>query len=106
MNMINNFTAVIPVKTADVQRAYQSAQTGGSQQIQKNTSARRFDSVSLGNDHRGAFELELHSKISQDVRTATSSGQINALREQIQSGTYQPDPMEIARKMLLFSESA
>ena len=83
-------------------RVYQ-AQTGGSAQAQKSDSSRRFDSVTLSNadGKRGSFDMELRSRISQEVRTATSSGQVAALREQVQNGTYQVDAREIAKKMLL-----
>ena len=45
--------------------------------------------------------MELKGKLTQEVRTATSSDMIAALREQVQNGTYEPDPQEIAKKMLL-----
>ncbi len=45
--------------------------------------------------------MALRGKISNEVRTATTSGQIAALREQVQNGTYQVDARETARKMLL-----
>ena len=49
--------------------------------------------------------MELRSKISQEVRTATSSGMISELRQQIQGGTYRVDPSAIAQKMLLLGVS-
>ncbi|MBE7005196.1 MAG: flagellar biosynthesis anti-sigma factor FlgM [Ruminococcaceae bacterium] len=85
-------------------RAYQ-AQSGAAK-LQRNESNRRFDSVTLSEDGvRGSFEMELRSKLSQEVRTATSSGQVAALREQVRNGTYQVDAREIARKMLLLGEA-
>ena len=67
-------------------------------------SARRFDSVSISeNSAANTFALELKSKLTQEVRTATSSEQIAAIREQVQNGTYQPDAREIARSMLLMA---
>ena len=50
---------------------------------------------------RSSYEMALRGKISNEVRTATTSGQIAALREQVQNGTYQVDARETARKMLL-----
>ena len=83
-------------------RIYQS-QSGSAAKLQRGDVNRRFDSVMLsgGDGKRSTFEMELRGKISQEVRTATSSGQIAALREQVQSGTYRVDAREIAKKMLL-----
>lgn len=82
-------------------RVYQG-QNGGTKKAQRGGNDRRFDSVTLskGDSARG-YEMELRGKISNEVRTATTSGQVAALREQVQSGTYQVDPRETARKMLL-----
>lgn len=83
-------------------RAYQ-AQSGGTAKLQRGGASRRFDSITLsgGDGARNGFEMALRGKISQEVRTATSSGQVAALREQVQNGTYQVDARETARKMLL-----
>ena len=83
-------------------RAYQG-QSAGAAKLQRGGASRRFDSIMLsgGNGTRSTFEMELRGKISQEVRTATSSGQVAALREQVQNGTYQVDARETARKMLL-----
>lgn len=83
-------------------RVYQG-QSGGAAKLQRSGVDRRFDSVMLSgvDGRRSSFEMELRGKISQEVRTATSSGQVAALREQVQSGTYQVDAREIAKKMLL-----
>lgn len=87
-------------------RAYQ-AQAGGAAKTQRGDASRRFDSIMLStvDGKRSSFEMELRGKISQEVRTATSSGQVAALREQVQSGTYQVDTREIAKKMLLMGEA-
>ena len=85
-------------------RIYQNQ--SGTAKLQRGGVSRRFDSVTLSDSNtRGSYEMELRGKISQEVRTATSSGQIAALREQVQNGTYQVDAREIARKMLLLGEA-
>ena len=85
-------------------RLYQN-QTGTAK-TQRGDVNRRFDSVTLSDGGaRGSFEMALRGKISQEVRTATSSGQVAALREQVQNGTYQVDAREIAKKMLLLEEA-
>ncbi len=87
-------------------RVYQS-QAGGAAIVQRGVMPRRFDSVMLSTTEgaRGAREMELRGRISQEVRTATSSGQVAALREQVRNGTYQVDAREIAKKMLLLGEA-
>ena len=82
-------------------RAYQpQPQQYAAPQTQKGALARRFDSVTIESG-RGSFELELRGRVSQEVRTATSSGLVASLREQVRAGTYQVDFTGIARKMLL-----
>ncbi len=63
---------------------------------------RHFDQVSINTE--GSFRKELQSKISQEVRCATTTGTIAALREQVQAGSYQVDANEIARRILFMSE--
>ena len=91
-----NFSAA-----AEAARVYQSQSSAA--KLQRSDAGRRFDSIllSTGEHARSSFEMELRGKISQEVRTATSSGQVAALREQVQSGAYQVDAREIAKKMLL-----
>ena len=88
--------------TETAARIYQG-QSGGAKKTQSGNVDRRFDSVLLsgGNSSRSSYQMELRGKISQEVRTATTSGQVAALREQVQNGTYQFDARETARKMLL-----
>ena len=75
---------------------------------QKGEFSRRFDSVTISGEGNGrsSFALELKSRLSQEVRVASSHGSTAAmLRDEIQSGAYQPDPAAIARKMLLLGEA-
>lgn len=64
-----------------------------------------FDKVTLsareGEDSR---KLELQSKLSQEVRTATTTGTLANLRQQVQAGEYRVDASSIAKKMLLLGE--
>ena len=48
--------------------------------------------------------MGLVSRMSQEVRTATTTGDIAALRQQVASGQYIPDPMSIAARMLFLGE--
>jgi len=68
----------------------------------------QYDSVVISESARKAdpFHMELVSRLTQEVRTATTTGDISALREQVASGEYVPDPMAIAARMLFFGEEA
>ena len=96
--------------TQGLVRTYQP-QTYTAPQTQKEDFARRFDSVTLSTNMEsglpGAPELELKSRLNQEIRAAaiTPSETITSLREQIRNGTYRPDPSETARKMLLMGEA-
>ncbi len=48
--------------------------------------------------------MELQSKLSQEVRTATTTGTLANLRREVQSGQYQVDARSIAKKLLLMGE--
>lgn len=94
---ISNYSA-----TEMAARIYQGQSGGTARQQRERGVSRRFDSVTLsGESKRSAYEMELRGRLSQEVRTATSSGQVAALREQVQNGTYRADARETARRMLL-----
>ena len=63
----------------------------------------RFDQLALSQEPDGEirFRMDLVSRLSREVRTATTTGEIQALRQQVQSGSYQPDATDIAARMLL-----
>lgn len=91
----------------DVARPYAS-QTYNASPAQKGEFSRRFDSITISGEGNGrsSFSLELKSRLSREVRVASSSGSaVAALRDEVQSGAYQPDPAAIARKMLLLGEA-
>lgn len=52
-----------------------------------------------------AFQMNLVSHLSQEVRTATTTGDIQALRQSVASGEYTPDPIAIAGKILFLAEA-
>lgn len=87
-------------------RVYQG-QPGAAAKQERIVTPHRFDSVTLsgGDGARTSFEMELRGRISREVRTATSSGQVAALREQVQNGSYKVDARELAKKMLLLEEA-
>ena len=64
-----------------------------------------YDSVTLSaasGDSR--FHMALVGRLSQEVRTATTTGDIAALRQQVADRQYTPDPMSIAARILFRGE--
>lgn len=68
--------------------------------------ANKFDSVHISGKQRGndTFRKECISRISQELRTSTSTSEILSLQKAVDEGTYVPDPMAIAGRMLLLYE--
>lgn len=46
------------------------------------------------------MQKNMVSRISQEVRTATTTGDIQALKRAVAAGEYVPNPMKIADKIL------
>ena len=65
-----------------------------------------YDSVTLSAPGQDNRFMGLVSKLSQEVRTATTTGDIAALRQQVADHTYTPDPSSIAARILLLGEGA
>lgn len=65
---------------------------------------RQYDSVTLSSANGEKQFREVLARLSQEARTATTTGDIQALRRQVQSGEYHPDPMAIAARMLFLGE--
>ncbi len=64
----------------------------------------KFDSITLSAESSSNFHKTLVGRITQEVRTATTTGDIRALRREVAAGTYQPDPAAIAARMLFIGE--
>lgn len=80
-----------------------SPRTKASKSSRAHGTAGRFDSVTLSGE-RGSFAAQLTGRLSQEVRACTTPGRITCLKEQVEAGEYQPDPVSIARRMLLMPE--
>ena len=81
------------------------AKTGRNDRVKAGPGTNKYDSVTISQasgDSR--FHMALVSRLSQEVRTATTTGDIAALRQQVASGQYSPDPMAIAARMLFLGE--
>lgn len=85
----------------------------GAQNLQSTQSARgaeksrevggAFDQIDISQEASGEprFQKELAARLVQDIRTSTSTGDIQQVRDQIQNGTYCLDSVSIASAMLL-----
>ena len=94
-------------KPAELQRTYQPPQTASAQsQTQKIALSRRFDSVTISDENSRTFAMEARRTLANEIRSAASSVSISAVRDDVRTGAYRPDSMEIARNMLLFGEGA
>lgn len=66
-----------------------------------------YDSATFSAPAEGSgfqAQMEVVSRLAYEVRTATTTGDIQDLRQAVSSGTYAPDPMSIAARMLFISE--
>ena len=69
-------------------------------------SVHNYDSFSISSAPTGdsRFQMDLVSRLSNEIRTATTTGDIQSLRRQVASGTYEVDPSAIAARMLFLAE--
>ena len=67
----------------------------------------KYDSITLSSNHseRSSF-MDLVGRLTQEVRTTTTTGDIRALRQQVASGQYEPNAAAIAARMLFLGEDA
>ena len=97
----SGYGAITPIAPAKVYRT----RTGRDTRTQVTPGSSNYDSVTLSAPSQGSrFHMGLVSRLSQEVRTSTTTGDIAALRQQVASGTYTPDPMAIAARMLFLGE--
>ncbi|MCI9543648.1 flagellar biosynthesis anti-sigma factor FlgM [Acutalibacter muris] len=99
-----NMSNINPISPAGSRRVNQPRSHGGSP-VKPGPSAEKFDQVTLSTrEGEDPMKMELQGKLSQEVRTATTTGTLNALRQEVQSGRYQVDARSIAKKLLLMGE--
>ena len=67
----------------------------------------KYDSITLSsrNSENRIFK-DMVSRLTQEIRTTTTTGEIRALRQQVASGEYCPDASAIAARMLFLGEDA
>ncbi|MCI9257156.1 flagellar biosynthesis anti-sigma factor FlgM [Acutalibacter sp.] len=102
--MITSPYSINPVSGA-VRGVSQIRTHGTPASAQPSGAGEKFDKVTLSaREGEDPYKLELQSKLSQEVRTATTTGTLTALREQVQKGEYRINAESIAKKLLLLGE--
>ena len=102
--MITSPYSINPVSGA-VRGLSQIRTHGTPASAQPSGAGEKFDKVTLSaREGEDPYKLELQSKLSQEVRTATTTGTLTALREQVQKGEYRINAESIAKKLLLLGE--
>ena len=95
-------TSISPVTPSKVY----GAKAGRNTRVQVSTGSGNYDSVTLSSPWQDNQFMSLVSKLSQEVRTATTTGDSTALRQQVADHTYPPDPSAIAARILLLGGGA
>ena len=96
----SGYGAISPIAPPKVYRTKAGRET----RVQVTPGSNKYDSVTLSADGQDNRFMGLVSKLSQEVRTATTTGDIAALRQQVADRSYTPDPMSIAARILLLGE--
>ena len=96
----SGYGAISPIALPKVYRTM----AGRDSRAQAASGGSKYDSVTLSASSQDSRFLGLVSKLSQEVRTATTTGDIAALRQQVADHQYTPDPASIAARMLFLGE--
>ena len=101
--MMLSSTGSGPITPIGRTKAYYHAQKRGA--MTQPVSGPNYDSATFSAPagQRG-FQMEMVSRLAQEVRTANTTGDIQELRRSVSAGEYTPDPMAIAGRMLLIVE--
>ena len=96
------------VHTSSVVKPYQAGlnrSSAGSNTVNPDNGC-NFDSVLISEKSEGSGRIckDMVSKISNEIRTATTTGRIQELHQAVVSGTYRPDPARIAKCILYHLE--
>ena len=100
--LTSNYSAISSITPSKVY----GTKVGRGPRAQVSQGAGKYDSVTLSAPGQDNRFMDLVSKLSQEVRTATTTGDIAALRQQVADHTYTPDPSAIAARILLLGEGA
>ena len=100
--LTSNYGAISSISPSKVY----STKAGRSTRTRIASGSSNYDSVTLSAPGQDNRFMDLVSKLSQEVRTATTTGDIAALRQQVADHTYALDPSAIAARILLLGEGA
>ena len=96
----SGYGAISSIGPAKVYRT----KAGHNERAKASPETNKYDSVSISAPSQDSRFLGLVGKLSQEVRAATTTGDITSLRQQVASGESTPDPTAIAARMLFFGE--
>ena len=97
----SGYGAISSIGPAKVYRT----KAGRSERAKASPETNKYDSVSISAPSQDSrFHMGLVSRLSQEVRTATTTGDIAALRQEVAENRYTPDPVSIAARILLLGE--
>ena len=92
-----------PISPVGRTKTYYSAKKR--EALPQSVSEHNYDSADFSvSAARRSFQMEVVSRLSQEVRTVNTTGDIQDLRREVSAGEYIPDPMAIAGRMLLLAE--
>lgn len=98
----SNFGAISSIAPVKAYRTNKERES----RAQASSGQTKYDCVTLSSapTGEGRFHMDMVSRLSQEVRTAHTTGDIHALKDQVASGQYTPDPTAIAARILLLGE--
>ena len=97
----SGYGAISSIGPAKVYRT----KAGRGERAKASPETNKYDSVSISAPSQDSrFHMGLVSRLSQEVRTATTTGDIAALRQQVADQEYTPDPRAIAARILFLGE--
>ena len=96
------------VHTPSISKAYQTGLTRSAavSSAAAQAEGNNYDSVSISQEPEGSTRIQKDtvSRITHEIRTSTTTGRIQELRQAVADGTYCPDPARIAKCMLYHLE--
>ena len=92
------------IHRVSVPGAGRSPQAGAAHSTSRPQAERQFQ-LSIQPSGEETRMKELVGRISQEIRIRPTCREIESLQAQIREGRYQPDPQEIAARMLLQKEA-
>ena len=96
----SGYGAISSIGPAKVYRT----KTGHKERAKVTSGNNKFDSVTISTPSQDSRFLGLVGKLSQEVRAATTTGDIASLRQQVADREYSPDPAAIAARIMFLGE--